>query len=54
VIDPTALPQLSEFIGDIESRWPEHRSYLSKSFAGRPSEVLAVSERLSLIVRKLA
>lgn len=54
MIDPTILPQLSALIGDIESRWPEHKTYLDKSFAGRSAEVLTVSEELSRVVRKLA
>lgn len=54
MIDLTNLPQLSALIGDIESRWPEHRNYLNKSFAGRSPEVSAVSELISSIVRKLA
>jgi len=54
MIDPTTLPQLSALIGDIELRWPEHKSYLNKSFAGRSAEVLTVSEQLSDIVRRLA
>src|SRR4051812_40045495 len=54
MIDPTTLPRLSALIGNIGSRWPEHKSYLNKSLSGRSADVLMVSEQLSDVVHRLA
>jgi 2-polyprenyl-3-methyl-5-hydroxy-6-metoxy-1,4-benzoquinol methylase len=51
---PTAGSALQTLIGDILSHWPEHKSYLDKSFASRAPDVLRVSETLAGIVQKLA
>jgi hypothetical protein len=41
---PSSSSALQALIGDILSRWPEHKSYLDKSFASRAPDVMRVSE----------
>ena len=54
MIDMMAYPNLSSLTNDLIERWPRHAAYLEKSFAGRNTANLEVSEELSIIVKKLS
>lgn len=53
-VDLTGYPCLAQLSGAQLSIWPEHRSYLSKSYASHGAAEMVVLERMADLVLKLA
>jgi 2-polyprenyl-3-methyl-5-hydroxy-6-metoxy-1,4-benzoquinol methylase len=47
VFDPSRYPSLDRLISEVLRAWPAHQKYIDRSFAHRPEEVMAASDRLS-------
>jgi len=54
VTDFANFPSLEKLVSRVREFWPEHDTYLEKSFADRSPDVMMVSEQVAACVFKLA
>jgi 2-polyprenyl-3-methyl-5-hydroxy-6-metoxy-1,4-benzoquinol methylase len=54
MIDAQAYPHLASLVTRLSEQWPEHVTYLAKSFAGRDSSNMEIAEELAIIIGKLS
>lgn len=47
-------PAIAELAGRVTQRWPEHATFIERSFGGREPAAMAVAEQLAVAILKLA
>jgi len=54
MIDARTYPQLASLVASIGEQWPDHVTYLAKSFAGRNTSNMEIAEEVAIIIGKLS